>query len=124
MDEANQADVTLWEYKWSSGDINEMNRLGKAGWEAIGTNSSTRAMTFGATLPSTISVLYKRPIKPQPPRENEAGLKLKKLLAEERDNKNSDYRVECLQCKNIQEGFYTFCKKCHGENFIIISRND
>lgn len=93
MDEGNQEEVIQWEYKWGSSDINEMNRLGKVGWEAVGTSTSTRALAFGATLPSNTSVLYKRrlglKLPPKPTRENEEGLRLKQLLDEERSKKKT-----------------------------------
>jgi hypothetical protein len=87
MDENNQHETILWEYKWSSGDLNEMNRLGREGWEAVGTNSSTNALVFGATYSPSISVLYKRRYYPKPPKDNEAGSRLKQLLEEERTRK-------------------------------------
>ena len=85
----NEHEIVLWEYKWSSGDLNEMNRLGREGWEAVGTNSSTNALVFGATHSPSISVLYKKRYYPKPPKENEAGLRLKQLLEEERARKNT-----------------------------------
>jgi hypothetical protein len=87
MDEDNQHELVLWEYKWSGSDLIEMNRLGREGWEAVGTNSSTSAMVFGATTRTSMSVLYKRRYYPKPPKENEAGLRLKQLLEEERARK-------------------------------------
>jgi hypothetical protein len=126
MSEDAQNELVLWEYKWSGGDLNEMNRLGREGWEAIGTNSIAKALVFGATVPPSVSVLYKRRYFAKPPRENDAGRKLKQLLEEERAQKkrsksgDQNEKVICLNCKNVQEGFYTFCKKCHGESFQIL----
>jgi hypothetical protein len=80
MDENNQQEPILWEYTWSGGDLNEMNRLGREGWEAIGTNASANALVFGATYSTSISVLYKKRYFPKPPKDNEAGLKLKQIM--------------------------------------------
>ena len=87
MDDNNQSELILWEYKWSTGDLNEMNRLGREGWEAIGTNSSTNTLVFGATVSPSVSVLYKRRYFSKPPKDNEAGSRLKQLLEEERARK-------------------------------------
>jgi len=87
MDENTQDELILWEYKWSSGDLNEMNRLGREGWEAVGTNSSTNTLVFGATISPSVSVLYKKRYYPKPSKDNEAGSRLKQLLEEERSRK-------------------------------------
>jgi hypothetical protein len=83
MDENNQHETILWEYKWSSGDLNEMNRLGREGWEAVGTHSTSQAMPLGMTVSTSTYVLYKRryfPLPPKPDPDNEAGLRLKELM--------------------------------------------
>jgi hypothetical protein len=80
MDENKQNEAVLWEYKWSSGDLNEMNKLGREGWEAIGTHATSRALPLGATISTSTSVLYKRRYFPKPPKENDAGLKLKEMM--------------------------------------------
>lgn len=59
MNEGNQEEVILWEYKWGRDDIDEMNRLGKRGWEAVGTNFSIIPAGVMAHSPKT-RVLYKR----------------------------------------------------------------
>lgn len=56
------ADITQWEYKKVSSresDVNELNELGNAGWEAVGITSQGNT-TFTETL-------LKRPKQPQRP---------------------------------------------------------
>ena len=96
--EAAQPEITLWEYKWGGSDVDLMNRLGRQGWEAVGVSTATKALPLGATLPSSVSVLYKRRLFPgespylhleaqKPIKDNDAGLRLKQLLEEERARK-------------------------------------
>ena len=87
MDENSEHEAVLWEYKWSTGELNEMNRLGREGWEAVGTNATSRSLALGATISTSTSVLFKRRYFPKPPRDNAAGLRLKQLLEEERAKK-------------------------------------
>jgi len=84
MDEKSEHEVILWEYKWSTGELNEMNRLGREGWEAVGTHATSQAVPLGMTISTSTSVLYKRRYFPKPAKENAAGLRLKQLLEEER----------------------------------------
>ena len=85
--ETTQPEIILWEYKWGGSDVDQMNRLGRQGWEAVGVSTSTKALPLGATLPSSVSVLYKRRYYGRVGGENEAGLRLKQLLEEERARK-------------------------------------
>ena len=87
MDENSQQEVVLWEYKWSTGELTEMNRLGREGWEAVGTHATSQALPLGITISTSTSVLYKRRYFPKPPKDNDAGLRLKQLLEEERARK-------------------------------------
>jgi len=87
MDENSQQEVVLWEYKWSTGELTEMNRLGREGWEAVGTHATSQALPLGVTISTTTAVLYKRRYFPKPPKDNDAGLRLKQLLEEERARK-------------------------------------
>ena len=89
MDQNAEPELIMWEYKWGSEDFNQMNKLGKEGWEAVGVSSITTAAPLGMTIDKRVNVLYKRRIYPKPPRENEAGFRLKQLLEEER-NRNKD----------------------------------
>jgi hypothetical protein len=81
-------EFSLWEYKWSGGDLEEMNRLGRQGWEAVGTNASTQALVFGATTSTVVRVLYKRPFYGRVGGENEAGIRLKQMLEQDRARKD------------------------------------
>jgi hypothetical protein len=127
MNDDARKDLGLWEYKWSDGNLDEMNRLGLEGWEAVGTNSATRAVPFGATLAPTVSVLFKRRYFAKTDMEIKAEQAVIRLLEKNKSQKkrtNSEVQnemVECLACQSIQEKFYTFCKKCHGESFQRIS---
>jgi hypothetical protein len=84
MDENSEHEAVLWEYKWSTGELNEMNRLGREGWEAVGTNATSRALPLGATISTSTSVLFKRRYFPKPAKEYAAVLRLKQLLESER----------------------------------------
>jgi hypothetical protein len=87
MDENSQQEVVLWEYKWSTGELTEINRLGREGWEAVSTHATSQALPLGMTISTSTSVLYKRRYFPKPPKDNDAGLRLKQLLEEERGRK-------------------------------------
>lgn len=56
------ADTTQWEYKKVSsaeGNVNELNELGNAGWEAVGITSKGNS--------TVTETLLKRPKQPQRP---------------------------------------------------------
>ena len=86
MSEESNFEEIIWEYIWSSGDLNHINRLGRQGWEAVSTHASSKALTFGATYETSVSVLFKRRYFAgrKIGSDNEAGLKLKKLMDEKR----------------------------------------
>ena len=84
MSEENILEEIMWEYIWSSGDLKQINRLGRQGWEAVSTHASSKALTFGATYETSVQVLLKRRFRGVRQGENEEGLRLRQLLAEER----------------------------------------
>lgn len=87
MDQNAEPEVIMWEYKWGSNDITQMNKMGKEGWEAVGVSATATAAPLGATIGRNVSVLFKRRVGLKPPRDNEAGFRLKQLLDEERSRK-------------------------------------
>jgi hypothetical protein len=78
-----------WEYQtlvFNAIDGNmdkRLNKEGQQGWEAVGFSSTSHAL--GVTM--RIYVLLKRLHAPKPESDNEAGLKLKKLMQERIDRK-------------------------------------
>jgi len=60
-------DITQWEYTEADvKNIQELNRLGREGWELMGAKYGNNGLMGGQQI-------YKRPVRPQPTQQSHSG---------------------------------------------------